>query len=76
MDDDAVSSQPGAGESRLSSGRVGVHGDDPSTNRFGSSRPRAPDGDLGGDPLPEAESRETVEAWEESDAMEGEAPTG
>ena len=38
--------------------------------------PDVPEADLVADPLPEAESRETAEAWEESDPMEGEAPTG
>lgn len=28
------------------------------------------------DPIPEADSAETEEAWEESESMEGEAPTG
>jgi hypothetical protein len=28
------------------------------------------------DPIPEADSEDTADAWEESEAMDGEAPTG
>jgi hypothetical protein len=32
--------------------------------------------DLVPDPLPEADSASTAEAWDDTEAMEGEAPTG
>jgi hypothetical protein len=48
---------------------------DPSELR---SRPCVGSGgdDLVPDPLPEADSAETADAWEASEAMEGQAPTG
>jgi hypothetical protein len=62
------STRPGGGAG------AGAH-HDTTDGGVGDADPAAMDSDIP-DPIPEADSPETEEAWEESEAMGGEAPTG
>jgi len=68
-------SEPGSDDGGDGADRAVAH--DPAERRSGiDGRGGTDDDDLVHQPIPEADSEETAEAWEESGAMEGQAPTG